>query len=129
MFFLKHFDDLRLDIVGIVAVLGEGSVTELARITSLSWHHILPRLMPAPQALLNLRHDDHLPFAEGITISVSTAKLSMRSISSAEASVGDALSLMRSNLSMLNGSPRQLMNLLFDSSSSPPWELCLCLEH
>jgi hypothetical protein len=74
MFFLKHFDDLRLDIVGIVAVLGEGSVTELARITSLSWHHILPRLMPAPQALLNLRHDDHLPFAEGITISVSTGK-------------------------------------------------------
>lgn len=44
--------NFQLDIVGFLAVLGEGSVTANAQVSALSPLFYLPRLIPAPQALL-----------------------------------------------------------------------------
>ncbi|KAF2774234.1 hypothetical protein EJ03DRAFT_340457 [Teratosphaeria nubilosa] len=46
------FDDFQLDIVGFLAILGEGSVSITAQVAALSNLFYLPRLIPAPQALL-----------------------------------------------------------------------------
>ncbi|KIX06398.1 uncharacterized protein Z518_04374 [Rhinocladiella mackenziei CBS 650.93] len=66
MHWIDNFGDLQLDIVGIIAVLGEGSVTRNAQVTSLSWWSTIPRLLPAPQALLEHERKYRLPTAPGI---------------------------------------------------------------
>lgn len=43
---------LQLDIVGFLAILGEGSILANAQVSTLSKYVFLPRLMPAPQALM-----------------------------------------------------------------------------
>jgi hypothetical protein len=53
--------DLRLDIVAIIAVLGDSSVTRNAQVSALSWYNIIPRLLPAPQALLKQERERNLP--------------------------------------------------------------------
>jgi hypothetical protein len=45
-------DSLQLDIVGFLAILGEGSVLANAQVSTLSKWIFLPRLIPAPQALM-----------------------------------------------------------------------------
>ncbi|KAF2031188.1 hypothetical protein EK21DRAFT_88321 [Setomelanomma holmii] len=45
-------NSLQLDIVGFLAILGEGSVLANAQISTLSKWIFLPRLIPAPQALM-----------------------------------------------------------------------------
>lgn len=45
-------ENLQLDIVGFLAILGEGSVLANAQVSTLSRWIFLPRLIPAPQALL-----------------------------------------------------------------------------
>lgn len=47
-----EFGDFQLDIVGFLAILGEGSILSNAQVSALSRLFYLPRLMPAPQALL-----------------------------------------------------------------------------
>ncbi|EXJ70280.1 uncharacterized protein A1O5_06348 [Cladophialophora psammophila CBS 110553] len=66
MRWIDKFGDLQLDIVGIIAVLGEGSITRNAQVTSLSWWSTIPRLMPAPHALLEHERKYRLPTAPGI---------------------------------------------------------------
>ena len=66
MHWIKSFNSLRLDIVGIIAVLGEASITRNAQVTSLSWWSTIPRLMPAPHALLEQERKYRLPVAPGI---------------------------------------------------------------
>ncbi|CAO2655327.1 Nn.00g103910.m01.CDS01 [Neocucurbitaria sp. VM-36] len=44
--------NLQLDIVGFLAILGEGSVLANAQVSTLSRWIFLPRLIPAPQALM-----------------------------------------------------------------------------
>jgi len=66
MHWIQKFDDLRLDIVGIIAVLGEGSVTRNAQVTGLTWWSTIPRLLPAPQALLEHERKYRLPTATGV---------------------------------------------------------------
>ncbi|KAL6709210.1 hypothetical protein ACN47E_002026 [Coniothyrium glycines] len=44
--------ELQLDIVGFLAILGEGSVLANAQVSTLSRWIYLPRLLPAPQALM-----------------------------------------------------------------------------
>jgi hypothetical protein len=46
------FQSLQLDIVGFLAILGEGSVLANAQVSTLSKWIFLPRLIPAPQALM-----------------------------------------------------------------------------
>jgi len=52
MRFIYRLQDLRLDVVGLLAILGEGSVMSTSYLISLSYWSYLPRLIPAPQALL-----------------------------------------------------------------------------
>ncbi len=66
MHWINRFADLRLDIVGIIAVLGEASITRNSQVTSLSWWSTIPRLLPAPQALLEHERKYRLPTADGI---------------------------------------------------------------
>lgn len=66
MHWIDRFEDLQLDIVGIIAVLGEASITRNAQVTSLSWWSTIPRLMPAPHALLEHERKYRLPTAPGI---------------------------------------------------------------
>ena len=66
MHWIDRFDNLRLDIVGIIAILGEASITRNAQVTSLSWWSTIPRLMPAPHALLEHERKYRLPTAPGI---------------------------------------------------------------
>jgi len=70
MYFHNKLDDLQLDILGIVAILGEGSVLRNAQASALSWHHVLPRLLPAPQALIKHNQAHRLPTQTGIVIGV-----------------------------------------------------------
>jgi hypothetical protein len=51
-FFYTTLGNLQLDIVGFLAVLGEGSVLSNAQVSTLSRLVFVPRLLPAPQALL-----------------------------------------------------------------------------
>jgi hypothetical protein len=67
-FFLTSFSKLQLDIVGIVAILGEGAVTRNAQANALSWHSLLPRLLPAPQAFIRCDRDDRLPTQKGTVV-------------------------------------------------------------
>lgn len=48
----SSFFNLQLDIVGFLAILGEGSVLANAQVSTLSKWIFLPRLIPAPQALM-----------------------------------------------------------------------------
>jgi hypothetical protein len=47
-----NLTDIQLDVAGFLAILGEGSVLANAQIAALSPIVFLPRLMPAPQALM-----------------------------------------------------------------------------
>jgi hypothetical protein len=55
------FSNFQLDIVGFLAVLGESSVTANYQVSALSRLFYLPRLIPAPQALLPARRPTELP--------------------------------------------------------------------
>lgn len=60
-----HFTNLQLDIVGFLAILGEGSVLASSSVATLSKVIFLPRLLPAPQALLRPSRPDKLPSSKG----------------------------------------------------------------
>ncbi|KAK5095259.1 hypothetical protein LTS08_008158 [Lithohypha guttulata] len=77
MFFLSSFTDLQLDIVGIVAILGEASVLRISQISALSWHHELPRLMPAPQALLKHSLERRLPTEAGKVVGAYSGNVNL----------------------------------------------------
>jgi len=68
MMWTNNFDDFQLDIVGFLAVLGEGSVLSIAPVSALSKLFYLPRLLPAPQALLRTARPTSLP---SVTASVT----------------------------------------------------------
>lgn len=68
----SQIHSLQLDIVGIVAILGDASITRNAQASALGWHHILPRLMPAPQALLKHEQDKQLPTIPGMIASTES---------------------------------------------------------
>lgn len=75
MQFFKDFSSLHLDIVGIVAILGEGSTSRNAQASGLSWFHILPRLYPAPQALMKHHQDRRLPTQPGIVVGALSGRV------------------------------------------------------
>jgi hypothetical protein len=53
-------EDLQLDIVGFLAILGEDAVRKTARLASLSSIFYLPRLMPAPHSLLYVERPENI---------------------------------------------------------------------
>ncbi|KAL9068845.1 MAG: hypothetical protein Q9161_005932 [Pseudevernia consocians] len=54
------FHSLQLDIVGFLAILGEASVKANAQVSTLSRFSLLPRLLPAPQALIRTSRPERL---------------------------------------------------------------------
>lgn len=58
----------RLDIVSLLAVIGEGLMNDHAQTVTSSWLCLLPRLIPAPQALLKADRPKRLPPVPGITV-------------------------------------------------------------
>jgi hypothetical protein len=64
-FFYTNYGNLQLDIVGFLAVLGEGSVLANAQVSTLSRLIYIPRLLPAPQALLRPSRPSKLPTESG----------------------------------------------------------------
>ena len=53
--------DLQLDVVGLLAVIGESAMSTHAQIATASRWSLLPRLIPAPQALLRHTRPHRLP--------------------------------------------------------------------
>jgi len=74
-----HFSDtvrtVLLDIVGVVAILGGGSVVRVAQASGLTWQHVFPRLMPAPQAFIKDVRDERLPTERGTVVGVYNGNL------------------------------------------------------
>lgn len=64
------WDDLRLDIVGFLAILGEGSIATNAQNCSASKFSFLPRLLPAPQAFMRPERPASLPTAPATIVGV-----------------------------------------------------------
>ncbi|KAL9108519.1 MAG: hypothetical protein Q9227_006734 [Pyrenula ochraceoflavens] len=56
------------DIVGLLAVIGESSMSLHAQPLTSSWLCCLPRLIPAPQALLKSSRPYRLPTAKGVVV-------------------------------------------------------------
>ncbi|QDS75749.1 hypothetical protein FKW77_008533 [Venturia effusa] len=65
--FPDHRQAWRLDIVSILAVLGENNIKFNAHLINLSWTCLLPRLLPAPQGLLSERMKI-LPYEEDVIV-------------------------------------------------------------
>jgi hypothetical protein len=70
MLWTDNFNEFQLDIVGFLAILGEGSI-----LSALSWLFYLPRLIPAPQALLRTVRPSTLPSAAGAVIAVHSGNI------------------------------------------------------
>lgn len=62
---IPDFYSIQLDIVGFLAILGEGSVLANAQVSTLSKWMFVPRLLPAPQALLRPSRPSRLDPALG----------------------------------------------------------------
>jgi hypothetical protein len=62
--------EIQLDIVGFLAVLGEGSTLANSQVAALSSVTFLPRLLPAPQALLRPSRANKLEPHTGYTTAV-----------------------------------------------------------
>jgi hypothetical protein len=65
-------DELQLDIVGFLAILGEGSVLANAQVSTLSKWIFLPRLIPAPQALMRPTRPTVLESAPGKVMGIAS---------------------------------------------------------
>lgn len=57
--------NFQLDIVGFLAVLGESAVLANAQVAALSRLFYLPRILPAPQALIRHERPTKLPHTDG----------------------------------------------------------------
>lgn len=65
-------DNFQLDIVGFLAILGESSILANAQVSALSRLFYLPRLLPAPQALLRVTRPATLPPEKASVTSVKS---------------------------------------------------------
>jgi len=75
MLWTDDFNEFQLDIVGFLAVLGEGSILSTSQISALSWLFYLPRLIPAPQALLRTVRPTALPSEVATVIAVHSGNI------------------------------------------------------
>ena len=66
--FPKTRDDWRLDLVGLLAIIGESSVSELVQHLTLSHLVFLPRLFPAPHVLIRTSRTPNLPIRQAAKV-------------------------------------------------------------
>lgn len=69
------YDNFQLDIVGFLAILGEGAVTANAQVAALSRLFCLPRILPAPQALIRTTRPMTLPAATAKVTGVNSGNV------------------------------------------------------
>jgi hypothetical protein len=69
------FGNLQLDIVGFLAILGEGSVMASSQVATLSRMIYVPRLLPAPQALLRPNRPDKMEPVPGVATAVHSGNV------------------------------------------------------
>jgi hypothetical protein len=69
------FGNLQLDIVGFLAILGEGSILASSQVATLSKMIYLPRLLPAPQALLRPNRPDKMNPVSGVATAVHSGNV------------------------------------------------------
>ncbi|KAI5810657.1 hypothetical protein BZA77DRAFT_254512 [Pyronema omphalodes] len=62
MEFPKTREDVKLDIVGLLAIVGESAMSGHVQPSTASWTTLLPRLIPAPQSFLKTERPWRLPF-------------------------------------------------------------------
>ena len=60
----------RLDVVSLLAVIGEATMANHAQPLTSTWLCLLPRLIPAPQALLKSKRPTRLPAKQAIVVGV-----------------------------------------------------------
>lgn len=60
----------RLDIVSLLAVIGESSIEEHSQALTSSWTCILPRIIPAPQVLLKPARPTRMPQVSAAVVGV-----------------------------------------------------------
>ena len=72
-----EFGSFQLDIVGFLAILGEGAVLSNAQVSALSRLFCLPRLIPAPQALLRTVRPTTLPPMDAEVTAVYSGNVKM----------------------------------------------------
>ncbi|KAH8811981.1 hypothetical protein F5884DRAFT_297390 [Xylogone sp. PMI_703] len=65
----------RLDIVSLLAVIGESSMEEHSQAMTSSWTCVLPRIIPAPQALLKATRPSRLPQVNAAVVGVHNGTL------------------------------------------------------
>jgi len=65
----------RLDIVSLLAVVGESSIEEHSQALTASWTCILPRIIPAPQVLLKPSRPTRMPFLNAAVVGVHNGTL------------------------------------------------------
>lgn len=68
-------DGWRLDIVSLLAVIGESSMEEHSQAMTSSWTCMLPRIIPAPQALLKPTRPTRLPHINSAVVGVHNGTL------------------------------------------------------
>lgn len=66
------WNNLQLDIVGFLAILGESAVVSTSQVATLSRMIYIPRLLPAPQALLQPSRPDNLSPIPGQAVGVTS---------------------------------------------------------
>jgi len=57
-----------LDVISLLAVIGESIIADQAQVITSSWACLLPRLVPAPQAFLRAERPRRLPAVPGVTV-------------------------------------------------------------
>jgi hypothetical protein len=67
-----QWNNLQLDIVGFLAILGESAVISTSQVATLSRMFYIPRLLPAPQALLRPSRPDNLSPIPGQAVGVTS---------------------------------------------------------
>lgn len=76
MFFLDKFSDFQIDVVGFLAILGEGSISANAHIITFTKRCLVPRLLPAPQVLLPAQRPENLKVKEAYVTAVESGNIS-----------------------------------------------------
>ncbi|PVF95029.1 hypothetical protein CPB86DRAFT_788516 [Serendipita vermifera] len=60
----------RFDVISLVAVLGDSTITEHVQALTASWLCLLPRLIPAPQALVKSTRPKRLPSVPALIVGI-----------------------------------------------------------
>ncbi|KAI5777738.1 hypothetical protein EDC01DRAFT_635416 [Geopyxis carbonaria] len=76
MKFPTSTDDIQLDIVGLLAVVGEAAMSGHVQPSTATWSTLLPRLLPAPQAFLKPDRPYRLPPNFSVVVGIRSGNFS-----------------------------------------------------